>query len=83
MRCNTVCAWRLRAIYKKKHGKFGITQYNCPHSCLYTRLSQNHNQFDSYLIVVELSSIIKKKKKPIYQCSNIAGHGIEKVWLLC
>lgn len=52
--------WRLRTCCCKKHGKFEITQCNGPHSCVYARMSQDHNQLDSNFIATEVSSIVKK-----------------------
>lgn len=54
------CKWRLRAICSKKHGRFEITKYDGPHSCVYARLSQDHSQLDSNLIASEVRSVIKE-----------------------
>eukprot|EP00261_Vitis_vinifera_P040633 XP_019081876.1 PREDICTED: uncharacterized protein LOC109124285 [Vitis vinifera] len=54
------CNWRLRACHRKSHGMFEITKYAGPHTCVYPKLSQDHSQLDSTLIVREIQNVVQR-----------------------
>lgn len=56
---NTGCKWRLRALQRKTHGHFEITQYGVPHTCVLPMLSQDHSQLDARLIANNIYDMVK------------------------
>ena len=54
------CKLRLRTCCCKTHCMFEIKKYIGPHSCVYPKLSQDHSQLDSTLIVREIQSTVKR-----------------------
>ena len=55
------CGWKLRACKRSTHGLFEITQYNGPHSCLHSKLSQDHPNINASLIGIEVQHLVKKQ----------------------
>ena len=55
------CGWKLHACKRSTHGLFEITQYNGPHSCLLSELSQDHPHIDASLIANEVQHLVKEQ----------------------
>ena len=55
------CGWKLRACKRSTYGLFEITQYNGPHSCLHSELSQDHPHIDASLIANEVQHFVKEQ----------------------
>ena len=55
------CGWKLRACKRNTHGLFEITQYNSPHSCLHSELSQDHPHIDASFIANEAQHLVKEQ----------------------
>ncbi|XP_076947273.1 uncharacterized protein LOC143619155 [Bidens hawaiensis] len=55
------CKWKLRACKRKRSGSFDITVYDGPHTCLHSKITQDHPNLDASLIAQEVQHLIKEQ----------------------
>ena len=55
------CKWEARACKRKRSGFFEITKYIGPHTCLHSKITQDHPNLDANLIAQETQHLIKEQ----------------------
>ncbi|KAK1419790.1 hypothetical protein QVD17_29127 [Tagetes erecta] len=55
------CKWQLRASKRKRSGSFEITKHVGPHTCLHSKITQDHPNLDASLISQEIQHLIKEQ----------------------
>ncbi|XP_035840400.1 uncharacterized protein LOC110914388 [Helianthus annuus] len=71
------CKWKLRACKHKRSGCFDITKYTGPHTCLHSKITQDHPNLDASLIAQEIQHLIKEQ--PSISISALRAEVIDKL----